>query len=62
MSKNIKTATFNNGTSAEYDDDVLQDRVKYAMATMAKVKSGEITPQEGTKRLNEFGKANKHWL
>lgn len=57
----IKTWTDNRGEPVRYDEDVYNDRVKYAAMIREKVQSGEITPQEGTKLLNEFGKKNKHW-
>jgi hypothetical protein len=60
--KNIKIATFNTGKSALYDGDILQKRVEYAKEIMKKVKSGEISSQEGTNLINEFGKKNKHWV
>ena len=62
MGKNIKTVTYITGESARYDDDVLRGRVSYAAQISAKVKAGEITPQEGTRLLNEYGKKHKHML
>lgn len=59
---NIKTVTYNTGKSAQYDADILQGRVDYAALIMAKVKAGEISPQEGTRLLNEYGKKHKHIL
>ena len=59
---NIKVTTFNTGESALYDDDILQKRIEYSKQIMEDVKSGKISPQEGTKLLNEFGKKNKHWV
>ena len=59
---NIKEALFNTGESAKYDNDVLQKRVVYAKQIREKVKNKEISQQEATKLLNEYGKKNNHWL
>jgi len=51
----------NRGERAAYDGKVFKDRVEYAKHIKERLGAGELTREQATKMLNEYGRKNKHW-